>query len=217
MFERDHQHVAVLAYNHLCTFEFGIAVEIFGLPRPELKLQRPWYSFQAVALESRVVQATGGITIRASAGLQALQQAGTIVIPGWRNIEEAPPPRLLQLLRKAYQEGARILSICSGAFVLAAAGLLDGRQATTHWLYSGQLAQRYPKVQVTPDILFIDQGQILTSAGSAAGIDLCLYVVAQDYGAEIGQKQPRGLLQSWIGSKNTSPSRCQLHAWQIRQ
>lgn len=179
----DPRRVAVAVYDGLATFEFGIAVEVFGLRRPELRV--PWYRFQVCAVERGPIRARGGFAIKAAAGLGALARSGTIVIPGWRRIDERPPDAFLRALVAAHARGARILTICSGAFVLAHAGLLDGRRATTHWLYSDLLAQRFPRITVEPDVLFVDEGAILTSAGSAAGIDLCLHVVRRDYGAEV--------------------------------
>lgn len=186
------RHVVVLAYDGLCTFEFGIAVEIFGLARPELGV--PWYTFRVCALEAGPVRAVGGISIIASAGLGALKRADTIVIPGWRDADAPPPERLVQALRAAHARGARILTICSGVFVLACAGLVDGKRVTTHWRHAEALARRFPSVRVEPDVLFVDEGSILTSAGSTAGIDLCLHVVRTDYGAEIANQVARRLV-----------------------
>lgn len=188
----SNRRVVALAYDRLCTFEFGIAVEIFGLPRPELG--PGWYRFGVCALEKGPLSATGGLMVQPRAGLGAMRQAGTIVIPGWRDPDERPPDVLLAAVRAAYARGARLLSICSGVFVLAAAGLLDGRRATTHWRYVERLAERYPRVRVEPDVLFVDEGRILTSAGSAAGIDLCLHVVRRDYGAEAAATVARRLI-----------------------
>src|SRR5437773_720802 len=123
-----------------------------------------------------------GLKILPKEGIEGLATAGTIIIPGWRT-DEQPPPRLLKTLTRAHARGARLVSICSGVFVLAATGLLDGRPATTHWRYTDDLARLYPKIDVRPDVLYVDNGQELTSAGTAAGIDLCLHVVRQDYGA----------------------------------
>ena len=122
--------VVAVAYDGLCTFEMGVVVEVFALHRPELD---PWYRFRACSIDPGPLRATGGLEISAPKDLSLLETAGTLVIPGWRDRAEGPPENLLQALRKAHQRGARILSVCSGAFVLAAAGLLDGRRATTHW------------------------------------------------------------------------------------
>jgi AraC family transcriptional activator FtrA len=187
----SHRVVALL-YEELCTFEFAIVVEVFGLPRPELPVD--WYRFSVCSLERGPVRATGGVRVAADTGLSGLRGAGTIVIPGWRDPDEPPPPALLNVLRRAHDRGVRLMSICSGVFVLAAAGLLDGRRATTHWRYVDRLRERYPLIRVEPDVLYIDEGSILTSAGSAAGIDLCLHVVRSDYGAEIANQVARRLV-----------------------
>src|SRR5579864_7634738 len=189
---RDPRRVAALAYDGLCTFEFGIVVELFGLRRKNLGV--PWYQFEVCSLERGPIRATGGIHVQARRGLRSLQKAGTVVIPGWRNADEAPPPSLLRALRSAHAEGARLVSICSGVFVLAATGLLDGKRAATHWRHADRLAARYPRIQVETDVLYIDEGNILTSAGSAAGIDLCLHIVRRDYGAEVANSVARRLV-----------------------
>jgi AraC family transcriptional activator FtrA len=127
-------------------------------------------------------------------GLERLAAAGTIVIPGWQGIDVPVPVETLEALRHAHGRGARLLSICSGSFVLAAAGLLDGKRATTHWRYAEALQSRYPQVRVDPDVLYIDEGRILTSAGSAAGLDLCLHLIRRDFGAGIANQVARRLV-----------------------
>ena len=189
---RKPHRVVALAYEGLCTFEFGIVVEAFALKRPELDV--PWYRFAVCSAEPGPVRAIGGVTIEASSGLGTLRSADTIVVPGWRNPDEAPPPALLSALRSACRRGARIVSICSGVFVLAAAGLLDGKRATTHWRYVDRLSARYPKIIVEPDVLYVDEGKVLTSAGSAAGIDLCLHIIRKDYGARIANQVAKRLV-----------------------
>lgn len=186
--------VAILAYDGLCTFEFGIAVEIFGLPRPEFDF--PWYRHRIVGLDEGSMRAMGGIQVLADAGLEALAEARTIIIPGWRDRAELPPPALLDALREAHGRGARLLSICSGVFVLAASGLLDGLRATTHWRYAEELAQRYPAIEVDPQVLYVDAGQLLSSAGSAAGIDVCLHLVARDLGSQIANRVAQRLVMA---------------------
>lgn len=172
--------VCILAYDGLCMFEFGIALELFALPRPEFP---DWYRHKVVAAEPGPLHATGGIAIAAEHDLSALRDAHLVLVPGWRGYDTPVPDDLCEALQQAHDNGARIASICSGVFVLAAAGLLDGQIATTHWRYTDALAARFPQIDVRPDVLFIDNGSVLTSAGSAAGIDLCLHVVRQDYGA----------------------------------
>jgi AraC family transcriptional regulator, transcriptional activator FtrA len=184
--------VAAVAYDRLCTFEFGCTVELFALPRPELKV--PWYDFAVCAAERGPIRATGGIAMQVSHSLRLLERADTIIIPGWRDADEEPPEELLGKLRQAYERGARLCSICSGVFVLAAAGVLDGRRATTHWKYLERLAARYPDIRVEPNALYVDEGQVLTSAGSAAGLDMLVHLVRKDFGAKIANQVAQRLV-----------------------
>ncbi|MFF7710307.1 transcriptional regulator FtrA [Pseudomonas sp. NPDC007930] len=186
--------VAILAYDGLCTFEFGIAIEVFALPRPEFDF--PWYRHCVVAVDPGPLRALGGFVIHADAGYEALAEARTVIIPGWRNRDEPPPPALLSALRAAHGRGARLLSICSGAYVLAAAGLLDGQRATTHWRYSTDLAQRFPAIEVDPAVLYVDNGAVITSAGSSAGLDACLHLVERDFGAHVSNTVARRLVMA---------------------
>lgn len=183
--------VCALAYDRMPLFEFSIAVEFFGLDRPEMGPD--WYTFKVVSLDGRPARTTAGLTVTADGGLDELDDAGTIVIPGWP--PHVPVPQMLiDILRRAYLRGARIVTICSGAFVLAAAGLLKGRRATTHWKYTDYMRDAFPEVELVPDVLYVDEGQILTSAGSAAGIDLCLHLVRRDYGPEAANLVARRLV-----------------------
>lgn len=184
--------VAALVYDQLCSFEFGCAVEVFGLPRPEFGER--WYRFTTCAAEPGPLRAVGGVTVQAAASLDVLATAGTIVIPGWKGADVPPSAELVHALRSAYESGARILTICSGVFVLAAAGLLNGHRVTTHWRYTDKLKTLYPQLDVDPNVLYVDAGQILTSAGSAAGLDLCLHLVRRDFGAAIANQVARRLV-----------------------
>jgi AraC family transcriptional activator FtrA len=184
--------VAAVVYDGLCTFEFSCAAEVFGLSRPELGPD--WYRFETCSAKGRSVRSQYGMQMQAQNGLERLLAAGTIVIPGWEGIDAPVPQALLDVLRRAHARGARLLSICSGAFVLAATGLLDGRRATTHWRYAEALHRRYPTVRVDPNVLYVDEGDILTSAGSAAGLDLCLHLVRRDYGSKIANQVARRLV-----------------------
>ncbi len=184
--------VVVLAYDGLCTFEFGVAVEIFGLPRPEMG--ESWYRFAVAGVDEGELRATGGIRILADGDLSLLEHADLILVPGWRGVDAAVPDALCDALRRASARGCQLLSICSGVFVLAATGLLDRRKATTHWRYIEALKTRYPAIDVVEDVLYQDEGDILTSAGSAAGIDLCLHVVRRDYGMEAANRVARRLV-----------------------
>ena len=184
--------VAAVAYDRLCTFEFGCAVELFALPRPELNV--PWYAFAVCAAERGPIRATGGIAVQVAHSLRLLERADTIVVPGWRDADETPPKELLGKLRQAYDRGARLCSICSGVFVLAAAGILEGKRATTHWKYVERLAARYPGIRVEPNALYVDEGQVLTSAGSAAGLDMLLHLVRKDFGAKVANQVAQRLV-----------------------
>ena len=183
--------VCALAYDGLCTFEFGIAVELFALPRPEFD---NWYRFTTVKAESGPIRAVGGITVDAPDGLDRLRDASLIVVPGWRGADTPVPEDLCNALRDAHDRGARLASICSGVFVLAASGLLDGKRATTHWRYTDQLTTQYPRISVDPDVLFVEDGRVATSAGSAAGLDLGLHIIRQDFGAQVAASVARRLV-----------------------
>jgi AraC family transcriptional regulator, transcriptional activator FtrA len=184
--------VAVLAYDGLCTFEFGVAYEIFGLDRPEMGPD--WYRYRLVACEGGTLRVAGGLMVEADGDLSLLDDADLIVIPGWRSKDAPVPAPLIEALRAAHARGARLASLCSGVFVLAATGLLDCRRATTHWRYTEALAARYPLIRIEPDVLYVDNGSILTAAGSAAGIDLCLHIVRRDFGPEAANRVARRLI-----------------------
>ncbi|AJX34286.1 transcriptional regulator FtrA [Burkholderia oklahomensis] len=184
--------VVALAYDRLCTFEFGCVVELFALPRPELGVD--WYRFAVCASEPGPVRAAGGIRVEAPYRLALMDRADTIVIPGWRDPDETPPEPLLRKIRAARRRGARLCSICSGVFVLAAAGVLDGATVTTHWRYAARLQARYPSLRVNPDALYADEGQIVTSAGSAAGLDMLMHLVRRDHGSAIANRVAQRLV-----------------------
>jgi transcriptional regulator GlxA family with amidase domain len=139
---------------------------------------------------------TTGFTISAPEGLEALGEADTVIVPGYFPLHDPSPP-VLAALRSAAERGSRIASICTGAFALAATGLLDGRAATTHWQEAGDFRARFPAVRLNPDVLYVDEGQLLTSAGlSSAGIDLCLYMVGLDYGAGAAAEVARRMVMA---------------------
>ncbi|MCW2864571.1 MAG: ThiJ/PfpI protein [Actinoallomurus sp.] len=184
--------VAVLAYDGMSPFETGIVTEVFGLPRPELEV--PWYDLTVCAERPGPLRIVGGATIDTRYGLDVFASAQTLIVPGISDVRGECSPELVAALRLAHGRGARIVSICSGAFALAAAGLLDHRRATTHWQYAGLLRRRFPRVRVDPDVLYIDDGDVLTSAGSAAGLDLCLHLVRRDHGPSIANAVARRLV-----------------------
>lgn len=175
--------VVALIYNQLCTFEFGCTVEVFALKRPELGVT--WYEFATYAVDEGPITAAGGITITPTAGDVLLEHADTIIVPGWRGVESEVPQKLIDQLQAAHARGARICSICTGAFVLAAAGLLDGHRVTTHWRFTDLLASMYPELTIQPNELYVDEESIVTAAGSAAGLDMMLHLVRKDHGAKV--------------------------------
>jgi transcriptional regulator GlxA family with amidase domain len=184
--------VAVVAFDDISVFEMAVACEVFGIDRSDMGL--PNYRLIVCGLEPGPLRTKAGFTMRPAKSLRALERADTIIVPAWRDVEEPPPARLLSSLRRAHARGARIASLCSGAFVLAAAGLLDGRRATTHWMYAAKLAERYPKVLLDPAVLYVEDGNVYTSAGTAAGIDLCLHLVRNDHGAEVANMFARRMV-----------------------
>ncbi|MBR7832748.1 transcriptional regulator FtrA [Actinospica durhamensis] len=184
--------VAVYLFDGISVFEVGCATEVFALPRPELDV--PWYEFKACAETPGPMRAMGGIGLTAEHGMDAFAAADTVMVTAVPNVRGEVSPKLVEALRAAYDRGARVVSICSGAFALAEAGLLDGRRATTHWRYAELFAARYPKVRVDPDVLYVDEGQVLTSAGSAAGLDLCLHLVRRDHGSAVANTVARRLV-----------------------
>lgn len=184
--------VVVVAYDGLCTFEFGVAYEVFGLPRPEMG--PTWYRYAVAAAEDGPLRAAGGLSLSVDGGLEVLERADLVVIPGWRAIDAPAPEALLVALRHAVARGARVMSLCSGIAVLAQAGLLVGLKATTHWRYAAEIAERYPDIKLDPAVLYVDNGQVLTAAGSAAGIDLCLHVVRRDFGTDAANSVARRLV-----------------------
>jgi transcriptional regulator GlxA family with amidase domain len=157
-------------------------VVLFDLATPCQLLARH-YRVEPCTPVPGLVPTTSGFPLHVEHGLEALERADMLIVPGLDPAAWPPDPAVLDALRAAHARGARAASICTGAFVLAAAGLLDGRPATTHWRYAARLAELYPAVRVEPDVLYVDDGDVLTSAGVAAGIDLCLHLVRRDRGA----------------------------------
>lgn len=184
--------LVVLAYDGLCFFEFGTALEAFGPLDPTNG--EPLYELSVAAVEEGPLRVYGGVHIAVDGGLERLDDAGTIVIPGWRDVTAPVPDALIAALQRAAARGCRLVSICTGSFVLAAAGLLCGRRATTHWRRAETLAATFPDILVEPGVLYVDEGDILTSAGSAAGLDLCLYLIRRDYGPDAANRAARRLV-----------------------
>ncbi|GAB1516043.1 helix-turn-helix domain-containing protein [Actinophytocola sp. KF-1] len=184
--------VAVLVDDGSNPFELGVATELFGLRRPELG--RPWYDFTLCAARRSVRMHLGMFTMTGVADLGAAAAADTLIVPNRPDPEVPADPAVLAAIRAAADRGARLVSFCTGAFTLAQAGVLDGRRATTHWRWAAEFARRFPAVRLTPDVLFVDDGNVLTAAGSAAALDLGLHLVYRDHGAEVANAVSRRLV-----------------------
>ncbi len=180
--------VVALALPEVVAFDLAIPAQIFGH-----RDEQERYSFTLCAAEPGLVPSTTGYSVQATCGLEALTSADTVVVPGYAP-HEPPGLPVMEALRAAAERGSRVVSVCTGAFALAAAGLLDGLRATTHWTDAGELAARYSAVDVDPDVLYIDAGQIMTSAGVAAGLDLCLHLVRADFGEEAAARIARRMV-----------------------
>src|SRR5579872_1986530 len=180
--------VASTIFPGVIAFDFGIPCGVFGEDRRDLV--DPWYRFVVAGAERRV-QTDVGFVVEPTHSLRVLDRAETVIVLGGSG---KPSPELLRALVRAHDRGARIASICVGAFVLAAAGLLDGRRATTHWRWAQLLQERHPNVDVDPTVLYVDDGNVLTSAGMGAGIDLCLHMVACDHGADVAAAVARRMV-----------------------
>jgi transcriptional regulator GlxA family with amidase domain len=183
--------VAVLAYDGLALLEFAVACDVFGDRDPATG--SPRYEVLVCGARRGEVTVGTGLRLQVPFGLSVLARAGTVVVPPCDD-PRGVPPEVIRALRRAHARGARLISLCTGAAVLAEAGLLDGRRATTHWAESDAMARRFPAVTIDPGVLYVDDGDILTSAGSAASIDLCLHVVRQDLGAAVASRIARELV-----------------------
>ncbi|MFD6756487.1 helix-turn-helix domain-containing protein [Micromonospora gifhornensis] len=181
--------VALAATHGMLHFELGLAYEVFG-SKPDA-VPGPWYDVRVCGTETVRV---GRFLLEPDCGLDRLADAGTVIVPALADVDEEPPADLVEAVRAAHVSGARVLSLCTGVFVLAAAGLLDGLCATTHWAHTEQLATRYPLVKVDPDVLYVDNGSVLTSAGKAAAMDLCLHLVRRDHGSAVANVVARRLV-----------------------
>lgn len=184
--------VAVLVLPSVVPFDLGVATQVFGYPRDDLGADR--YTMTLCAAVPGPIETSNGFSIIVAKGLTGLRHSQTIVVPGIDALDLPIPRAVLNALTAAHRRGARIVSICTGAFVLAEAGLLTGRRATTHWLDVPEFRRRYPEVACDPDVLYVDEGSVLTSAGIASGIDLCLHVVRLDYGAAVANAVARRMV-----------------------
>ncbi|MFB7937724.1 helix-turn-helix domain-containing protein [Streptomyces sp. NPDC056049] len=181
--------VALAVTDGMLHFELGVAHEVFGSAPDAVTV--PWYDLTVCGPGPVPL---GPFLLAPDHGLDRLRDADTVIVPGWADVDAEPPAELVDAVRAAHAAGARIVSLCTGAFVLAAAGLLDGRRATTHWAHTDVLAARHPAVEVDPDVLYVDEGSVLTSAGKAAALDLCLHVVRLDHGSAVANTVARRLV-----------------------
>ncbi|MEV0219681.1 helix-turn-helix domain-containing protein [Streptomyces sp. NPDC050704] len=181
--------VALAVTDGMLHFELSLAYEVFGAA--PAGVTGPWYDVEVCGPGTARV---GRFRLEPDHGLDRLGHADTVIVPALADVDEDPPADLVDAVCAAHEAGARVASLCTGAFVLAAAGLLDGKGATTHWAHTEALAARYPRVEVDPDVLYVDNGSVLTSAGKAAAMDLCLHLVRLDHGSSVANAVARRLV-----------------------
>ena len=187
------QNIAVIALDGVSPFELSIFSEVFSIDRSERGL--PKYDFAVTTLDPRrLVRTTGGFDMLVRDGLERCDEADVVALAPSKPYDREYDPEVLDVLRRTVDRGGRVVSVCSSSFALAAAGLLDGRRATTHWMHAPLLAERYPDIQVDPDVLYVDEDPVFTSAGTAAGIDLCLHLVRKEQGAEVANALARAMV-----------------------
>lgn len=189
----DIRRVAILAYDQLSLFEFGCALELFALARPEFS---EWYQTDVLALEKSSLASMAGLSVKCSKPFHNLDDYDMLVIPGWSSIKDAPPQQLISAMQSLHKRGGRIVSFCSGAYAVAATGLLNGGKATTHWQYEEDFTARFADIEFVENVLYTDQNRICTSAGSASGLDLGIHIIRQDFGAKIANRVAKRLVIS---------------------
>ncbi|MBO9827429.1 helix-turn-helix domain-containing protein [Xanthomonas sp. A2111] len=183
--------IAVVAFDRISPFHLAVPCQVFEA-RPDTDL--PAFDLRVCATDPGPLRTDAGFAIQVQHGLEALEGADTVIVPSWRDAAEPAPAALCQALRRAHASGAQVVGLCLGTFVLADAGLLDGRPATTHWAALARFAQRHPQVRLQPDVLYVDDGDVLTSAGTVAGIDCCLHLVRRRHGADVANRIARRLV-----------------------
>lgn len=185
---------SVAAYVHTRTGGFGVGIvaEVFGYDRTDRGM--PAFDFALCAEQPGPVRTDTGLTLIVDEGLDRLAAADLVMVMSWDDFERDPSPAVLDAIRAAYDNGATIATHCTGTYVLAATGLLDGKRATTHWRWAAELAERFPAVEVLPEVLYVDEGRLVTGAGAAAGVDLCLYLLRREYGAAVATAIARDMV-----------------------
>lgn len=186
--------VAAIAFDGISPFHLSVPCLVFGADRTDLGLPR--FDFRVCAIEDGPIRTDAGLTISVPHGLSALDDADIVIVPSWKDLGSSPPAALIDALLGAHERGALIVGLCLGTFAVAATGLLKGRRAATHWAYADQLQELYPDILVEPEVLYIDNGDVVTSAGVAAGLDCCLHVVRARYGAEAALRLARQIVLS---------------------
>lgn len=186
------QRIAVVAFDGIGPFQLGAPCLVFGDDRRDQGAPR--FQFTVCAAKPGLLKTSAGFAIDVRHGLSALKRADVVIVPTWRDLDQPPPARLLQALREAHRRGATVVGLCLGAFVVAAAGLLDGRRATTHWHWAPAFAERFPAVQLDPSVLYVDEGRVVTSAGTAASLDCCLHLLRRWCGAEVANRVARRMV-----------------------
>ncbi|TFW19964.1 GlxA family transcriptional regulator [Duganella callida] len=184
--------VVVIAFDQMSPFHLSVPCLVFGEDRR--MGEAPWFALRVCAGEAGQLRTTAGFSIHCTHGLEAVADADIVVIPSWRDVTEAPPAPMLQALTAAYEQGALVVGLCLGAYVVAATGLLSGQRATTHWAWAGDFARAYPDIEVDARVLYVEAGRLLTSAGVAAGIDCCMHVVSRVYGRNVANALARRLV-----------------------
>lgn len=184
--------VAVLAFDGISPFHLSVPCMVFGDDLARLGVPR--YRLLVCGERTGLVPTMSGFNIEVPHDLSVLAEADTVIVPAWRDPDERPPQGLLDALRAAHARGARMVGLCLGTFVLAEAGLLDGRSAATHWVWAADFIARYPQVKLDQDVLYVDDGDILTSAGTAAAIDCCLHLLRRDHGADVANRIARRMV-----------------------
>ncbi|MFK7822492.1 MAG: helix-turn-helix domain-containing protein [Planctomycetaceae bacterium] len=187
-----HKNVAVAIFDGFPGYEYGIVADLFGLIRPGM--EKFWYDFRPCRVERGELRSSHGLTFQPTHGLSDLENAHTVIVPGWRSPDAVPKPAFIRSLQTAWERGARIVSVCSGAFVLGHAGLLNNKRVTAHWMHTDQLQSMFPKARVVKDRLYVHDGRILTSAGSSAGLDLLLSIIRNDFGVDVATTVARRMV-----------------------
>ena len=188
------QSIAVVVFDRISPFHLSVPCIMFGEDRMGGCTVR--FDLKVCSVESGPLRTTAGFTMETKHGLNGLSNADIVIVPSWRNTDEIPPKPLLEALQRAHKRGAVVVGLCLGSYVLAAAGLLDGLEATTHWNWAKDLAAKYPAIKVNPDVLYVDQGNIITSAGTGSAIDCCLHIVRRFHGAEVANYIARRMVVS---------------------